>query len=114
MPTLTRTGNPALSDDAMTRAAGEFAPGWGAPTAAAAGAPPTTYQPTETMSFGGVATATAVLLALVMVTAYFGWTAVEQTTALDVNGEVVNTTTIPGWTLIAVLVGFGIAMVTIF
>jgi uncharacterized YccA/Bax inhibitor family protein len=114
-PTLTRTGNPALSDDAMRRAAGEFDPGWAAGATAAAGAPPTTYRPTETMSFGGVATATGVLLALVMVAAYFGWTGVEQTTITDqITGETVNTTTIPGWTWIALLVGFGIAMVTIF
>jgi uncharacterized YccA/Bax inhibitor family protein len=119
-PTLTRSSNPALSDDAMRRAAGEFGPGWGAPTGPAApphGGMPYAGRPVETMTLGGVATATGVLLALVMVAAYFGWTGVEQTTGLAIeNGQTVevSTTRIPGWTWIAALVGFGIAMLTIF
>jgi uncharacterized YccA/Bax inhibitor family protein len=70
------------------------------------------------MSFGGVATATGVLLALVGAAAYFGWTGIEQTTGIGIDeagrAVEVSTTSMPGWTWVAILVGLGLAILTIF
>jgi uncharacterized YccA/Bax inhibitor family protein len=115
MPTLSHTSNPALSDQAMRRAAQEFQPGWGAPSRGGPGAPPYAAGPAETMTIAGVATATGVLLGLVMVAAFFGWQGVDQTGYVDrFSGDFVNTTRLPGWIFIAVLGGLGVAILTIF
>jgi uncharacterized YccA/Bax inhibitor family protein len=66
------------------------------------------------MTMGGAATATAVLLALVGVGAFFGWQQVDQVTFTNINGDTVSQTTIPSWTWIALLVAFGVAMLTVF
>lgn len=113
MQQFTRTSNPALSDQAMQRAAQDLQPGWGAPAGyqapgTAAGAPP------ATMTMGGVATATGVLLALCIVAAYFGWQQVEVQ-PIVFQGEVVDyDTRIPGWVFIPVLAALGVAILTIF
>jgi uncharacterized YccA/Bax inhibitor family protein len=113
MSTMTHTSNPALSEQAMLRAAEEYQPGWAAP-GDRPGAPP--VQPsTGRMTMGGVVTASAVLLALLCVAAAFGWSQVEQTTARDsLTGEIVNTTTMPGWTILAMFGGLGVAILTVF
>ena len=73
----------------------------------------------KTMTIGGTMTATGVLFALILITGAFGWTQVEQTTqeVLDpATGQiqVVNTTSFPGWLLIAMFVGLGLGLVTAF
>jgi uncharacterized YccA/Bax inhibitor family protein len=114
MQQLTRTSNPALSDAAMQRAAQDLQPGWGAPTGYQAPGTAPGVRP-ETMTMGGVATATGVLLALCVVAAYFGWQQVEVTPITNFQGEVIDyDTTIPGWVFIPVLAGLGVAILTIF
>lgn len=109
---FTRTSNPAFSDAAMQRAAQEMAPGWGAP--AGYQAPGVTGARPDTMTMAGVATATGVLLALVLVAAFFGWQQVEQTSFIDRFGNEVHTTQIPGWLFIPILAGLGVAILTVF
>jgi uncharacterized YccA/Bax inhibitor family protein len=108
--TMNRSSNPALSDAAMTRAAQDLQPGWGAPSG---GPPGLTAEPGETMTMGGVATATAVLIALVGVGAFFGWQQVEQVTYTNAFGDTVVETQIPGWTWLALFGALGVAIVTI-
>lgn len=114
--TMTHTSNPAFSDQAMTRAAQDLQPGWAAPSGGRPGAPGTPGAAAgPTMTMGGVVSASAVLLVLVGLGAAFGWSQVEQVTQTnEVTGEVVNTTSIPGWTIAAMLVGLGLAFLTIF
>jgi uncharacterized YccA/Bax inhibitor family protein len=114
MTTPDRTSNPALSDQAMMRAANELQPGWAAggghTSTLGVGAPPV-----ERMTMGGVVSATGVLLALLMVAAAFGWQTVDQTSFVDqTTGEVVNTTSFPGWLFVPMLAAMGVAFLTIF
>jgi len=105
-----RTTNPALSDKVFNREIEEArASGSGGRIAR----PPVDDQVTpwtppssfETMTVGGTVTATAVLLMLLLAAGFVGWTQVEATPErLD----------IPGWLLPTMLVGFGIALFTIF
>jgi uncharacterized YccA/Bax inhibitor family protein len=114
MQQFTRTSNPALSDQAMQRAAQDLQPGWGAPAGYQAPGTAAGVRP-ETMTMGGVATATGVLLALCVVAAYFGWQQVEVQPILNSQGEVIDyDTQIPGWVFIPVLAGLGVAILTIF
>jgi len=100
--------NPVLNPKSFSEKAAETQPGWGAPTGVPA-APdavspwppaPTTF---ETMTIGGVASATGVLLTLLVAAATVGWIA---TPAED--GQV------PGVMIAALFVGLGLAMLTIF
>ena len=73
----------------------------------------------RTMTLGGTLSALGVLFALILVSGYFGWISVHQTTqtVLDkaTNQMVtVNSTSFPGWTIIAALAAFVFAMITIF
>lgn len=73
----------------------------------------------KTMTIGGTMTATGVLFALILITGAFGWMQVDQTTqeVLDpATGQiqVVNTTSFPGWLMIALFVGLGLGLVTAF
>src|SRR5690606_25860472 len=111
MQTLVRSSNPALSDEAVGRAAQEFQPGWASP-GGTTGAP-AALRP-ETMTMGGVATATGVLLALVLLPACFGWRQAGQVTTAGVFGNEVRCTEIPGWLFIPVLAGLGVAILTVF
>jgi uncharacterized YccA/Bax inhibitor family protein len=62
---------------------------------------------------GGVVTASAVLIGLVMLAGAFGWSQVDQTWT-TVNGVQQSTTQFPGWMLATMLLGFGAAIFTIF
>ncbi|MGI8937062.1 MAG: Bax inhibitor-1/YccA family membrane protein [Iamia sp.] len=114
--------------------ADKFAPTSGPPTAWPGGAgpgapvppaadnvpggpwPPPTAEPT--LRKGGVASATAVLLAIICATGVIGWNAVSTTTANVVNdsGQAAEQTdiSIPPWIIIAVFVGLGLALLTFF
>jgi len=97
--------NPALNDAAFQRIA-ESEAGWAAATQQRVEedfAPPTTR--TGTMTVGGTVWATAALLVLVVGAGIYGWNSVD--TAAD-------NPTIPGWTFLVMLVGFGVAMITCF
>ena len=74
--------------------------------------PPSDYK---AMRVSGVASATGVLLAILVVAGWFGWQGVGITTGLDINGKtVVTDTTIPAYFWGALIVGFGLAIFTIF
>ncbi|MFL6203831.1 MAG: Bax inhibitor-1/YccA family protein [Acidimicrobiales bacterium] len=98
--------NPALSDAAFERIA-ESEAGWAAATQQRVqedyAAPPVTR--TDTMTVSGTVWATAALLVLVVGAGIYGWNSVD--TAVD-------NPSIPGWTFLVMLVGFGVAMVTCF
>ena len=82
--------------------------------------------PGRTMTIGGTLTATGVLFALILTSGAFGWSQVTQTTQFvnTVTNEVVsgpgtnvveqNSTSLPGWLFVAVIVGLGLAFLTIF
>ncbi len=115
--TLTRSSNPALSDKAIQRAATDLDTGWGAPSTAPGTAPGglSPVSPVDTMTMRGVIWAAAALIVLVVAGAAVGWSGTEQTGFDDpTTGEYVSTTSMPGWTIATMLVGFGFALVTIF
>lgn len=103
-------------------------PGWGAPGAPVPPAadnvpgapwpPPTPPTAEPTLRKGGVASATAVLLAIICATGVVGWNAVTVTTQTvrDSSGQLVEQTSIdmPPWVIIAVFVGFGLALLSFF
>lgn len=99
--------NPVLDPKRFSAKAAETEPGWGAPTqvppAPDAVSPwppaPTTY---ETMTVGGVASATGVLLTLLIASAAVGWAATDA-----------DTGSIPGAAIVALFVGLGLAILTI-
>jgi uncharacterized YccA/Bax inhibitor family protein len=73
----------------------------------------------KVMTLGGTLTAIGVLFTIILVAGAFGWMQVDQTTGTALDPEtgqevVVNTTQMPGWMIIAVLVGFGLAILTAF
>lgn len=94
------------------------APGWAAPTAGGPLGAPVAPQRDDVMTVGGTSSATAVLFALLLVGAWFGWTSVDQTTgrAIDDAGRVVevSTTSLPGWFYLSLFGALGIAFLTIF
>lgn len=113
--------NPALTEKAFQEARDEeMQAGWGAPP----GVPPVSPSPVSpwtpatgyrAMRVNGVASATGVLLAILVAAAWFGWQSVKITTGVDVRGNtVVTDTQIPPWLFLSWIVGFGIAIVTIF
>ncbi len=67
---------------------------------------PPTAEPT--LSRGGVASATSVLLAIICVTGVIGWNAVTPGDALGSSVQ------IPGWVIVAVFVALGLALVSFF
>jgi uncharacterized YccA/Bax inhibitor family protein len=116
--------NPILTDKRFEQAEAEARAGWAAPDprtanlaaeAALAGqqAPPTPSLPStyERMTMGGVVTATAVLLTLVLVGAAFGWQQVDVVKASD--GTVLSTN-FPGWLFIPMLAGLGLVILAAF
>jgi uncharacterized YccA/Bax inhibitor family protein len=117
--------NPILTDKRFEQAEAEARAGWAAPDprsanlaaeAALAGqqAPPThpslpgTY---DRMTMGGVVTATAVLITLLLVAAAFGWQQVDVVRAGD---GTVLATNFPSWLIIPMLVGVGLVFLAVF
>jgi uncharacterized YccA/Bax inhibitor family protein len=107
--------NPALNEETLRKIARDDKAGWAAPDAATGGGAGTWGAPVDdgpispyhraTMTTGGVASATGVMLALLLVAGVFGWNAVETTpTQVD----------FPGWIIIALLGGFGLAIASTF
>lgn len=104
---MMRTSNPALSEkafgpgrtavlDAGALAGGTVAAGPGIPAQVVG----------EPMTVGGVVEKSAFLLLLLVAAGAFGWSAVERT---ELGGP-----QIPGWVLLALFAGLGIAVLTIF
>ncbi len=119
-----RTTNPALNDKVFDRQISESRAGWAAPDAVRGRRdrppvddtvspwtpPPPPGAPSagvDAMSLGGVVSASAVLLVLVVAAGAFGWSATE----VSADGAVAD---IPGWFFLALLGGLGIAVLTIF
>jgi uncharacterized YccA/Bax inhibitor family protein len=99
--------NPILSDKSLKQIE-EREPGWAAPDGTVRPQVDDTVSPWEppkargtlaTMTIGGTASATVVLLVLLLIAAVVGWNA----TPTAANGEV----QFPGWSIVGVLVGFG-------
>lgn len=101
--------NPVLNDKAFTAVAtDESRAGWAAPDAGTVWNPPITDGPitryrTGVMTIGGTVSATGVLFALLLVTAAIGWTATKTTEG-----------SFPGWILLPVFAGLGLALATVF
>ena len=109
-----RTSNPALNDKVFSREIDRSGTGtvprppvddrvspW-----TAARRPPGTTADADTMTVGGVVNISFLLLTLVVVGGWFGWASVEATPDEGVR--------LPAWLLPVVLVGFGIAILTVF
>jgi uncharacterized YccA/Bax inhibitor family protein len=128
--------NPVLTPERFERE-GATGPGWAstagpssgtaesaATTQVAAGAGrfgrvPTAPHDGATMTLFGSMTAIGVLFAIILAAGAFGWLQVDQTSELQLDPEtgqqvMVNTTQMPGWLFVALLVGLGLAFVTIF
>jgi uncharacterized YccA/Bax inhibitor family protein len=114
-----RTSNPALKPEIFDKEAARVAGGlqqagtyvppapdvvsqWPPP-----GVPPRTVADYPAMTTGGVATACAVLLALLLVGGTFGWMQVEPLP----EGQGID---FPGWIIVPLLVAFGVAILTVF
>jgi uncharacterized YccA/Bax inhibitor family protein len=130
------SNNPALNDKIFERetaaAGGGFTPGWGSPSdevppglftgaatdGAATRVPPGQAGPVgtgDTMRLGGTLSAAAILLLVLLVGAFFGWQSTEVVTATNAAGEtVVVSSQMPAWIIVAAIVGFGLAILTIF
>ncbi len=63
----------------------------------------------DRMTLDGVVLRGLILFPILLATGWFGWQSVEV-----VRGELGTTTTMPGWLLPVLLVGFGVALLTIF
>jgi uncharacterized YccA/Bax inhibitor family protein len=108
MATPLRSNNPALNEKHFEQfrvGSPELDAGWA--TAQESFDGPTYRPPTAVpaMTNGGVTTATGVLLVLLVASAAFGWNSVEITST-EVQ--------FPGWLLLPMLGGFGVAILTIF
>ena len=110
--------NPALNDKIFQRettaahGAGAFQPGWGAP--APGMAPPPTPVAADTMRVGGTLTASAVLLALLLMAGWFGWQAVTVTVVgKNPDGSQATEVAMQSWLWVSWIVGIGLAIVTI-
>lgn len=109
-----RTSNPALNDKIFDREIDRSGAGTATRTPVddrispwtAASRPPGTVAYTDTMTVGGVVNISFLLLMLVIVGGVFGWASVDVTTEQGVS--------LPAWLLPVVLVGFGIAILTVF
>jgi uncharacterized YccA/Bax inhibitor family protein len=127
--------NPALNDKIFQRemtssGTGAFTPGWGSPadelppgvfasesgTAAGTGLGGPVQTPgTETMRMGGTMSATAILLGIVLVAAWFGWQAVDvQVLGLRPDGTEIVEFSMPPWLFVSWIGGFVLAIVTVF
>jgi uncharacterized YccA/Bax inhibitor family protein len=127
--------NPVLTPERFQREADVNRAGWGVPTGALAGGGAADVDvatrfgsaPIEqgrTMTVFGTLTATGVLLALILAAGAWGWSQVDQTSVWVLNGVVVeegtsgavleNTTSLPGWLVIALFVSLGLGLVTAF
>ncbi|MEZ5256130.1 MAG: Bax inhibitor-1/YccA family protein [Ilumatobacteraceae bacterium] len=111
--------NPLLNDKALPEAAkrsGTWAapdpnrPGYGMPTAPITDGPVSPWNPSGTdqkvMTVGGTASATGVLFVLLLVSAAFGWFAVDPASP--------NNAGFPGLAMIGVLVGFAAVIASYF
>lgn len=90
-----RTMNPALNESTFEKAAQDWAPPQGQPQLVL----------DKVMTFSGTLSATAVLVAVLAVGAVFGWNSVTPN---------VESPAFPGWLILALLGGFGVAILTIF
>jgi len=109
--------NPALSQKRFDDIAKEDEAGWAAPVALAkaeaTGAPPPTRV--AHMTANGAFAKTFLLFLIVLAGGAFGWSQTpEATTTIASNGVVTQHVQIPGWSWIALFVGFGLALVCIF
>jgi uncharacterized YccA/Bax inhibitor family protein len=100
--------NPTLNEDVLRRIArqdNEDRAGWAAPQPGTAVGPiddgPISPYRRATMTTGGVASATGVLLALLIVAGVFGWNAIDTSQAEP---------QLPGWVLVALFAGFGLVI----
>jgi uncharacterized YccA/Bax inhibitor family protein len=113
--------NPVLDPKKFAAKAEEVQPGWAAPAGTIPAAPdevsPWPPPPTapvanvDPMTVGGVASATGVLITLLVVSAAFGWVATDVS-APDSAGNV--SVSLPGFLIPALLVALGLAILTIF
>ena len=109
-----RTSNPALNDKIFDREIDRSAAGTATRPPVddrvspwtAASRPPGTVADTATMTVGGVVNISFLLLMLVIVGGVFGWASVDVTAEQGVS--------LPVWLLPVVLIGFGIAILTVF
>jgi uncharacterized YccA/Bax inhibitor family protein len=112
--------NPALNDKIFQRetgaaTAGAFEPGWAAPEGQAPGGPVGPVGGSDTMRVSGALTASAVLLAILVVAGWFGWQAVTVTvTGQQPDGTDITQVSLAPWLWVSWLVGLGLAIVTIF
>lgn len=93
------TANPALSEKAFERAVADWAP----PT----GLPVDVGRQGDVMTVRGTVWATASLLAVVLATGVIGWNSVER----GLQGQPIA---FPGWLMLAIFGGLGVAVLTIF
>ncbi|MGI8755425.1 MAG: Bax inhibitor-1/YccA family membrane protein, partial [Acidimicrobiales bacterium] len=129
------SSNPAMNDKIFERetkasGTGAFTPGWGSPAAEVppglfgggrgtmpppTGSPVTQVGAGGTMRLSGSLSAAAILLAILVTAGWFGWQAVTVVTTTDLAGKTqVVSRNIPGWIIGALIVGFVLALVTIF
>lgn len=122
--------NPVLTTErfqAETAASGSSRGAPDAATGGSAGTPGVTpsavtpWVPAERprlMTLGGTLTATGVLFAIILASGAFGWSQVVQTTELveTASGALVeqNSTSMPGWLIVAMFVGLGLGLLTAF
>jgi len=109
-----RTSNPALNDKIFSREIERSGRGTlerppvddGVSPWTSARRPPGTTADADTMTVGGVVNISFMLLMLVVVGGWFGWASVDVTAEQGV--------TLPVWLLPVMLVGLGIAILTVF
>ena len=97
--------------------AGSTPPGYGYAPGGTGGPtppPPTAASTPETMRMSGTMSAAAVLLLLLMTTAAFSWNAVTTVTTTNIDGTKNVAITTPPWVFASWIVGFGLAILTIF
>jgi uncharacterized YccA/Bax inhibitor family protein len=108
--------NPALSSKRFDQIAKEDEAGWAAPVALAeaeaTGAPPPTRV--AHMTANATFAKTFFLFLIVVSAGAFGWSQTPDATTTISNGVVTQNLEIPGWSWIALFVGFGLALVCIF
>jgi uncharacterized YccA/Bax inhibitor family protein len=108
--------NPALSQKRFEQIAKEDEAGWAAPVALAhaeaTGAPPPARV--AHMTANGAFAKTFFLFLLVVAAGAVGWSQAPDPTTTISNGVVTQSINFPAWALIALFVGFGLALVCIF
>jgi len=108
--------NPALSPKRFETIAKDDEAGWAAPVALAhaeaTGAPPPTRV--SHMTANGAFAKTFLLFLVVLAAGAFGWSQTPDASTTVSNGVVTQNIEIPGWSWIALFVGFGLALVCIF